>query len=297
MMPLQFGARLLLCLTITAVCALPVMAEISGTLKVEGKANAVRFACGYEEEDPFEKGKTRIVVLLSTRTEDIRGVNCRIAENMTREKTQEDGEKAAPYLSAKLSKDDMQWANGALVVRGQYYSFSLSGTSVDTRSELSVGPAGATLNGRLFTAKPIRITSDFPAVELDVQLKDIPLDKLAPKSDELTGDAARRHPAAVAAQKMLGIMAQGNVTALRPLMVEAERPMFDKIMASPDKDKFVEMSKMMAADALKATNLKVSSRGAIHQVTFEKKTSESGSESMSFYLVQEGGEWRMTQQR
>ncbi len=294
MIPRLLAVSLLVSLTASGQSA---SSTTEGTLTVEGKIVRLVIACAYEDPDPFDENKTRIALVLAGAPK-IDAASCRETYRLigARMAATPDG---PPALVAYLEQPGFAWRSGMLLAKGSTYSYSLSTAGTASGSKLKFdlppGPADTTiLAGRLYTSEPIQL-ADWPATSVDVQIS-APLEKLAPKTQEITGEGAGKHPAAIAAKGFLTAMSKGDEKAVRSYIVEGERPRFDQMMASGDKAKFLGMMQEMSKDALSMRELKVGGRGALTIVTFQRNE-EGGRASAEFYLRQEQGEWRITQQR
>lgn len=222
--------------------------------------------------------------------------DCRNAEQKLGEKSRAEGEEVSPYLTVPLDPAKMRGMAMILVTKGQMDSFTPKTDEWHPHSQLSAGPGGITLQGRP-AGKPERISTELPEVALDVRLDGIALNKLALRTEDVSGPAARKHPAYLTAQRLILIMAKGNLKDLCPMLAESERPMFDKLMAPPERAQYLEVTELMAEEALKASNVLVSRRSAVYQVTFEQHSNGDSRGSISFQLVQEGNGLRLAQWR
>lgn len=279
--------------SLLAAQAAPPSPALQGSIAIDGKATAVQYVCAYEEEDPFDDKKVRIQVVVALTAPSAAAVkSCKAANDEVPQRMQKDG---IPGLVATIATPEMTWENGTLYANDKSYSYSFSGTDTVTRFEAKPS-SGGLFAGRLWTNGEAKM-SDWPALKVDVTFA-VPLQKLAPKSPSITGAAALRHPATLAAKRFLTAMSLGNEPQIRANIVEDERAVFDERMKSPDKAKMLPMMKTMAADALSMPTASVSMRGNVAEVVFERADPKGTSrEKTRFQLRQEQGTWRVTQGR
>lgn len=260
--------------------------SVQGTLSIDGKSHSVQGACVYEEPAPFEKDKLRLVTLLWTGAKPLTAP-CRDSSFDLMDRLRDTG---APYISANLDLPSLEWAHGTIGAGKAPMSFSLSGTEIATRFDGAY--KDGSLAGRFHTARKLQI-GDSPAMELDVRIEGIKAERETPVTNELTGPAAAKSPAALAAMKFLTAMSKSDLKAIRAMIVEDERAQFDSTIASAEGKDMLAMMSTMAKGTLAIPVSSVATKGPLTIVKMEKKT-EGGKETATFKLRQENGEYRIT---
>lgn len=265
--------------------------NVTGTLTVAGKDLPLTFACAYEEQDPFDEKAVRTVLVVSPAAPQIAGQPCRASRKQIEERVQGGG---APALIAYVVPAQNTWTHGNLLAKGENYMYSFAGTDPVTKFDSAPAADKTMLSGRLWTKGEAKMMS-FPAMKVDAKISLAP-EKMAARGAEITGDAARKHPAVAAARKFLEAMGKGNQAEVRAMIVESERAQYDKMSSSGDKAAMLDMMKEMSKEVLASPDVRVATQGPLTEVIFERK-SESGKGRTNFYLLQEKGEWRITQRR
>ena len=282
-----------LLISLLAAQAAPTSLWWQGSIAIDGKAPPVQFVCAYEEEDPFDDKKIRIqVVVALTPPSAAAAKSCKTANDEAPERMQKDG---IPGLVVTVATPENTWENGTLYARGKSFSYSFSGTDTVTKFEAKPSSNGL-FAGRMWTNGEAKM-ADWPALKVDVTFA-VTLEKLMPKSPAITGAAALRHPATLAAKRFLTAMSLGNEAQIRANIVEDERALFDQRMKSPEKAQMMPMMKKMAADALLLPTVSLSMRGDVAEVVLERSDPKgTNRERSGFKLRLDQGVWRVTQGR
>ncbi|BDC49740.1 hypothetical protein F183_A20560 [Bryobacterales bacterium F-183] len=262
-------------------------APVSGTLTVNGKSYPVTSACLYEEPAPFNNKEMRLSAMFWTDGQPL-ARKCRDSSFDLSKRLREGG---TPYVIARLDLPKLEWSSGVIGAGNMPMSFSYSGSDPAVRFEGSY--KDGSLTGHFVSNRPLQM-GDSPALEMNVKVTDLKAEREEPITSELTGAAAAKSPAALAAAKVLSVMSKGDPKAIRALIVEDERKNFDADLASSQGKEMIGFMTEMAKSTIGFTVTSVVTRGPVTIVKMEKKTA-NGKESSTFKFRQENGEYRITQ--
>lgn len=259
---------------------------VNGTLTIDGKAMKVRSACAWEQEDPFDEKKVRVHVALST-AERGSATACKGFRDEAMRRTEAGGSHA--LLVAELAAPELVWVVGSFFFNDTPHMFSRSGNEKNMVFEPS--GTGGNFGGRLVIGGPDQVLfrSD---LKLDATFA-LPLEKLVPKPAPVTGEAASRHPAAIAVKNFLNAMKAGDVERVLAGIVTDERARFEAMMKSGDREEVLKSMKESAADALSLPEATVWVQGESAEVALSKASGAS-KERAKFRLRLEQGAWRIT---